>query len=220
MEFSGPETADFANVAALNRAFLKRLRSPSVGRNLRDWLPEALRDAVKGLTDRHVERLSASPFLLLSLRERDADFWNDLIAQRPAQDLFTNDAGSDDDILVPATSFVWQLARQNPYAARLLSGATPDWCEQIAEVTLLALLRRIEGRGDVLQPRFAGQDACWQKLLGPGLSSQRQVRESAHLACLQAFLTDEPNVRPRRMQNAACASSVPVFTIADRQPVT
>ena len=65
MDFSGPEPADFANVTALNRAFLVRLRSPSVGRKLRDHIPEALQAAVEGLTDRHVERLSAAPFLLM-----------------------------------------------------------------------------------------------------------------------------------------------------------
>ena len=45
MDFSGPEPADFANVAALNRAFLLRLRSPSAGRDLRAHIPEPLRKA-------------------------------------------------------------------------------------------------------------------------------------------------------------------------------
>lgn len=220
MEFSGPEPADFANVVALNRAFLRRLRSPSVGRDLREFIPAAMRQAVEGLTDRHVERLAASPFLLLSLRERDADFWSRIARVEPAQDLFAMDASHHDDVKVPAMSFLWQLARRNPYAARLVSGGTTGWCDQIGEYTLLALLGQIQGRRDVLQPRFAGLDSCWQKLLGPGLSSEVQVRRSAHLACLQTLLTGEPKAAPPRMRAAACNSSAPVATIAGPRRMT
>lgn len=216
MEFSGPEPADFANVIALNRAFLRRLRAGSPGRDLRALIPGTMRHAVTGLTDRHVERLSALPFLLLSLRERDASFWNSVAADGATPDLFMSDARTHDEITVPAMSFLWQLARRNPYAARLVSGAPPDWCDHVGEYTLLALLQRIRGRRDVLQPRFAGHEGCWQKLLGPGLSSRRQVRESAHLTCLQTLLTDEPPSTPRRMRAAACSRSVPVLRTVDR----
>lgn len=212
MDFSGPEPTDFANVTALNRAFLCRLRSPSGGCRLRDAIPESLREAAKGLTDSHVDRLSASPFLLMSLREHDTSFWARVLADEPTFDLFAAPLRDHDDIAIAAVSFMWQLTRQNPYAARLLSGAPPGWCEQLGEQTLLKLLQGVANCTGFLRPRFAGNIVCWRKLLGPGLSSNVTVRESAHLTCLQALLTDRLHSPPRRLRAAACSRPVPVVT--------
>ena len=60
MEFSGPDAADFANVRALNHAFLARLRSPGDGRHLREQLPSALGALLEALTNLQVERLAAT----------------------------------------------------------------------------------------------------------------------------------------------------------------
>ena len=127
MDFSGPEPADFANVAALNRAFLIRLRSPSLGQGLRGHIPEPLHGAVEGLTDRQVERLAAAPFLLMSLHETDERFWHDAALEDPVADLFDTGGDPHHELSVAAMSFVWQLAQRNPYAARLVCGAAPAW---------------------------------------------------------------------------------------------
>lgn len=215
MDFSGPERTDFANVQALNRAFLLKLRSPAAGRRLRDRIPAALRDAIEGLTDRQVDRLSASPFLLLSLREHNAEFWRGLEADSPVMDLFASTANCRDEIAVAAVSFIWQLTRRNPYAARLVTGASPAWCERLGEFTLLTLLERVATCRDFLRPRFADDTTCWQKLLGSGLSSEARIRESAYLACLQTLVTKRLHGPPRRMRAAACASSIPVLSITN-----
>ena len=154
------------------------------------------------------------------MRERDEAFWTHLAQQASEPDLFATGPGHHDDLAIPALSFLWQLAQRNPYAARLVSGATTRWCDQVSECTLLGLLRRIQGRRDVLQPRFAGLDACWRKLLGPGLSSQAEVRESAHLACLQTLLTEEPTLGSQGMRAAACSSAAPMVTTTDRRRLT
>ena len=220
MDFSGPERTDFANVEALNRAFLLKLRSPAAGRRLREQLPDTLRDATKGLTDSQVERLSAAPFLLLSLREHDAEFWRGIAADSPMADLFAPSGASRDEITVAAVSFIWQLTRRNPYAARLITGASPEWCERLGEFTLLTLLQRLSSCRDFLRPRFAGDAACWRKLLGSGLSSKAQIRESAYLACLQTLVTKRHHVPARRLRAAACTSSIPVLSITNPHRTT
>ena len=58
MDFSGPEPADFANVTALNRAFLMRLRDPLPGERLRRCMPSRSRSAIRTLSNLQVERLS------------------------------------------------------------------------------------------------------------------------------------------------------------------
>jgi hypothetical protein len=220
MDFSGPESADFANVAALNRAFLDRLRSGPDGGDLRSGIPVSLRRAILGLGRRQVARLAAAPFLLLSVREHDAGTWDRLCADNASADLFARSRDLKPDIAVAAVSFIWHLTRRNPYAARLVCGASPQWCEQISEHTLFDLLQRVGADPQILQPRFAGNVGCWQKLLGPGLSSNAGVRESAYLACLQTLLTDTSREPVRRLRTAACNTSIPVLSMTKQKRVT
>lgn len=215
MEFFGPEAADFANVRALNRAFLLRLRAPGRGKRLRRSMPHTVQALVKGLTDLQVERLATAPFLLLSLRERDEKYWRIFTADEPDFDLFTTRDGDADALGPAALSFLWHLAQRNPYAARLLSGATLQWCEQLANCTLVTLLQRSASRGDLLQPRLAADSEFWRRSLGPGLSSDLKVRHAAHVTALQSLLTDDPVVNYRRLKSAACRNAAPSMSIAD-----
>lgn len=217
MDFFGPEPADFANVTALNKAFLMRLRGPLPGERLRRCLPSRSQQSIKGLTNLQVERLSALPFLLLSVRERDQACWCTLADNEPNQDLlFAGDEGAD-EIVTATLSFLWQLARRNPYAVRLISGASLVWCEQLADYTLLTLLQRAAIRNDLLQPRLADNEDFWLRLLGSGLSPDSQVRRAAHIASLQVMLTEDPAVHYRSMKAAACSSPVPARRVADRR---
>jgi len=218
MDFSGPEAVDFANVQSLNHAFLKCLRRLSCGRHLRQQLAPKIQRLVEGLTDFQIERLASAPFLLLSLRERDDDYWQVLFDDDANGDLLIAvDSGTETGQLAAAgLAFLWALAKRNPYATRLVSGATLNWCEQLAERTMLQLLQKSAGRRDLLQPRFAGNKQFWSKLLGPGLSSERDVRIAAHLAALQTVLTEDPTRRYRAIRAAACSTVVPSLRVADR----
>lgn len=198
MDYTGPHAADFAEVTALNHAFLVRLRSPcAAGAHLRNQLPEQLHPVITGLRDVQVERLATSPFLLLSLRERDAGFWQRLAIDHASPDLFSAEDENTDEIAAAALSFLWHLARRNPYAARLVAGAGNDWCSFLTNTTLLTLLRRASGRRNLLHPRLANNRTFWTKLLGPGLDSSTEVRVSAQTACLQTMLTDVPDPAPQ-----------------------
>jgi hypothetical protein len=219
MDYSGPDPADFANVTSLNYAFLLNLREPARGQSLRQTMTARVRPIIRDLTDLQLERLSATPFLLMSLRERDVDYWQTLLGKDTNRDLFDRviTAPETEQLATAGVAFLWQLARLNPYAARLLSGATLGWCEQLAEHTLLRLLQQTCGRNDLLQPRFASNDEFWTKLLGPGLSSEAQVRNAAHLAALQSILTEDPVAQYRPFKAAACSTLLPSVRIAGRK---
>ena len=134
MEFSGPQKAEFNNVRSLNRGFLDSLRTASEATGLRQALSPKLRPMVEGLTDLQAQRLSEAPFLLLSLREQDSDYWSALFADDPNGDLLAlaSSDGRDRHLSAAALGFLWQLAQHNPYAVRLISGATIKWCDRLA----------------------------------------------------------------------------------------
>jgi hypothetical protein len=215
MDFSGPDAADFANVRALNHAFLARLRASNEGQSLRQQLPAGISTLINALTNLQVERLAATPLLLFSLRERDEAPWRALDAADPNVDLFAG-AGGGDQLQATAVSFLWQLASRNPYAARLVTGASLVWCQRLAASTLLDVLQTAADSPDLLQPRFTENEQCWRKLLGPGLSPVANVRRSAHVTCLQWLLTDDPAAGYQRLRTAACASSAPVLSVAEK----
>lgn len=222
MDFSGPEPADFDNVRALNRAFLLRLRDTSSGRPLRGPFASTVRAMLRNLSDLQVGRLAATPFLLLSLRERDDDYWRVLITAEANEDLFAASSADATSRQLTAASlaFLWQLSRRNPYATRLVSGATLNWCEQLADCTFLRLLQCTTARSDLLQPRLAANDAFWVKLLGPGLSVEEDVRRAAHLAALQSILTEDPAQHYRPIRAAACNTLLPPVRVTERDSRT
>jgi len=219
MDYSGPEPADFANVTSLNHAFLLQLREPASGQSLRRKMTVRARPIIRDLTDLQLKRLSATPFLLMSLRERDIDYWQTLFGKDANRDMF--DCASvepqTEQLAAAGVAFLWQLARRNPYSARLLSGATMRWCEELADRTLLRLLQHTSGRDDLLQPRFADNDEFWSKLLGPGLSSEAHVCNAAHLAALQSILTENPAAQYRPMKAAACSTLIPSLRVGERK---
>lgn len=218
MEFQGPEAADFNNVHILNFAWLSRLRQSAGGQQLRQSMPFSVRVMIKALTDMQVERLSATPFLLLSVRERDDDYWHDLFDVAAPAELFMGTATDAEtgQLAAAGVAFLWHLARRNPYATRLVSGATLSWCERLANCTLLRLLRQTSGRNDLLQPRLANREEFWSKLLGPGISSETDVRHAAHLAALQSILTEDPALNYRPVSAAACTAPTPALHVAER----
>jgi hypothetical protein len=157
MAFDGPALVDYRNVGALNRAYLSLLQANRRAQRSLLKLPAALSRRMTSLTRHQVDRLSATPFLLLSLRERDDELWARILSDDHGHDLFTRPVADDLDRLQSAAlGFAWQVARQNPYTLRLVCGATLHWCEQIAERTLFGLLAAAAPHSDLLELRN-----CW-----------------------------------------------------------
>lgn len=212
MHFSTLERSDLDDVQAINQAFLTYL-SGADGEQLCASIPPELQAAVRALSQHQLQRLAAVPFLLLSFNEADEEYWQQPSRSAPTRDLFTPAHEAGDplcQIATAAMSFLWQLARRNPYAARIVSGATPGWCEHLAGQTLMNMLERAVEEHHQLLLRCADDKIFWHRLLGAGVSSETGIRRAAHMNALQLILTPVAAVPARRFKTAACHSSVPV----------
>ena len=118
-------------------------------------------------------------------------------------------------LTVATLGFLWELARRNPFAARLVSGVSLGWCEQLAGCMPLRIFRFAASESNLLAPRLAGHRLFWQKLLGAGTSSDAEVRRSAQLCALQTVLTRSPSERYRALRSAACRMPRPTLRVAD-----
>ena len=199
MEYEGLTNDDLANIHALNRSFLKAVSGCAAG-----GFGEIAR---RRLTDSQLTRLAGAPFLLFSFREQDDDYWRRVLEDDAQIDLI--DSGNPRDVKigqlqVAGLSFLWQLVRRNPYAARIVSGAPVGWCDRLAGLTLVGLLQKAATRGDLLRMRFPEEAAVWRRLLENGTGSRRQARLASHHSALQALLTGAPESQYDRLSAAAC----------------
>jgi len=191
-EFPGPNADHYANVLALNTAFIRAvldMRGPQRG------------------------RLAATPFLLFSLRECDLDWWDSALDESPQGDLMAAAELDDPElrrIQIAALSFLWHLARRNPYATRIISGASVWWCEKIVDLPLVTLLDRIGTRADLMQSRLDDPIKLGARLLSDGTSSRTRVRRSTQLVALQTLLTHATFEDYSSLPAAACQMKRPM----------
>ena len=217
MDFFGPVAADYRNVKSINTAFLSVLRSSTAGHSWRRLLAPAAGEQVKALTDLQLERLAACPFLLLSFRERDPEYWHDLVETSAAGDLLHEaPPAALERIVTSGLAFLWHLAQRSPYSVRLVSGGGGAFCERLGDVTIVHLLRSAAARSDIATPRFAGEPAAWTTLLSAGISPTPRVRAAAQLSVLQRMLTIAVPEPRQQLRAAACAAPVPLSRVADK----
>ncbi len=197
-EYMGPTSEDFANVSALNKSLL---------------------EATSDLPRHKLQRLAAAPFLLFSLREDDDEWWYKALDEEPQQDLILTAAIARKEVQMLQTAalgFLWELARRNPYAARIVSGATVAWCEKLSAQTLVVLLDRVAARGDLMTSRLDNHQCIWSRLLGIGSCAERSVRRSSQLSAMHTMLTRTRSVQYARMPAAACRMPAVNRQVADR----
>lgn len=210
MRYDGPNRTDLANVFTLNRAFIAWQRAmPAEARGAGDLPPEA-RARFAALTGEQRERLSRTPFLLMSFAEDDESRWQSLFAEQRTRDLLhcvqmRDEAASR--LIAAGLGFLWQLALHNPYAVRLVSGASLNWCEQLAACTLMDLFARALEDQTLLAPRMGRRAELWHKLLTAGVSNRRPLRRAARMAALQTVLTQGTERAYRPLAAAACKMS-------------
>jgi hypothetical protein len=218
MEFRGPGVADFDNVRSLNRAYLRLLKRDPCSRHCLRELPAALAGRLQSLPEGEADRLAGTPFLLLSFRERDDEFWEAIFSDAAHGDLFAVPEQPSDDLgrLISAgLGFVWQLGKQNPYAARLMCGASLHWCELLTERTFFQVLAAAGLRADVLTLRCGSSSELWAKLLAGGVSREKGVRSAAHISALQSVVAHASMPDRRKWAAAACAVRTPTLKVAD-----
>ncbi len=190
MHFEGPTAADIRNIRALNQSFLAATGPLAADRPL-------------SLAERG--HLASAPFLLFSLREQDSDYWDAVLRAGPQVDLVDTAPGEAIRRLqTAALGFVWQLARRNAYVARLVCGASPGWCERLAEQTLMGLVDSAADRADLLIARFDAADPMMQRLLNGGIRGRRRQRRMFQHLALQTMLTGQAAAPYGRLRAAAC----------------
>ena len=202
MDYEGLTKDDLANVTALNRAWLDL---------------NGRRAEPRRLSLVSIERLAATPFLLFSCQEQDDALWQRLLGDERQPDLIDTGPGRDVDLLGlqgAGLAFLWDLARRNPYVARVVSGATLSWCDRLAARTLADLLGRV-GRCLIIRGRFDEQDSRFQRLLESGTGIDGVLREAAQLGVLQSLLTLGHDARYGRLPAAACELRHPHRKVAD-----
>ena len=214
-DYDGIDRADLAEVQALNRACLRLMRRRE-GQVSRDHLPEPIAARIQGLTDWELERLAGIP-VLLGISVANTDYWDQWFDREAQTHLFEESPAPTPtaDVAVATLLFLWQLSRTNPYAARLVSGASVSWCERLAGYRLAWLVRRIRSRSDFLLPRHATHAHFWQRLLDDGVSEDPSVRHAAHLCAMQTALTVAETVTVDRFRTAACQTPTPALRVAD-----
>ena len=195
MQYEGPTTADIANTQALNRAYVA--------------------GAIRGVGAGAALRLVKLPFLMFSMREHDRRYWDALLIDDGQSDLLAVAARPERQQLQSAAlAFLWQLSRQNSYAARLVSGAPPGWCERLAETTLVELLQRAAVRDDLIVPRFPVDSRLMQRLLRCDSDNAQQVQRMSQKLALQTLLTGAGGYRELRA--AACNMRSRTRRVAER----
>ena len=202
MDYEGLTTDDLANVTALNRIWLD-LNNRRAGD--------------QRLSLAHIERLAAAPFLLFSFRESDDVLWGRLLGDAPQGDLIDDSPVDDADLCglqVAGLAFLWDLSRRNPYVARIVSGATLEWCDRFAGATLAELLGKVSGKL-IICARFAPEDARLERLFECGASVDTTLREATQLGVLQTLLTQGRDAHYGRLSAAACDLTVPHRKVAD-----
>ena len=201
MEYQGLIEDDVINVRALNRA----------------WLRLAAKGSERFATLDHKcrKRLADAPFLLFTLREHDLQLWSTLLSNRPQRDLFAAcpDAGQR-ELQVACLAWLWELARRNPYVARIVAGAPLPWCERVAAYPLVRLLRNAAD-ADLVRPRFRVDSAAHRRLLLRGGSALRAARSAAQVAAMQAMLTAIEFTQSSRLPAAACRLQGPSREVTD-----
>lgn len=214
MEFAAPQNMDFEDIFELNVSFLRLLQHRSVARRLLRGPAERIIADLGSLHERQIQRLARCPFLLCCCREDDIEFWLSMLAVQPHADLFGEDPGvspGESQLVAAALGFAWQLVRRNPYAARIVCGASTAWCDEIAAQPLIRLVNIAARMPDVLSLRFSTDGAFWRRLMTHGLHRDPATRRAARITSLHTILLRE---RPAvRFAAAARSTNAPTLLL-------
>ena len=98
-------------------------------------------------------------------------------------------AGDERELARLALSFLWQLARANPFAARIVSGTPARWCEELAALSIVRLIETATTCDVELRPRLTSVPGFWRDLLGSTGPRPALRRETIGVAGLQLIMS-------------------------------
>jgi len=197
-DFLSPGRHEYDNVRALNAAWLQAttdMKGPQRG------------------------RMASIPFLIFSIREQDLDWWQVALAGGQQRDLLVNVTECSLELAAlqaAALGFLWQLLQTNPYAARVISGASVAWCDKLAILPLVSVLEKVAWRSDLTSPRVqfveprSGLAQCVT-------SSREAIRNASRQLALQGLLTNARSNEYAALTAAACAMPH-ALRVADQRP--
>jgi hypothetical protein len=219
MDFQGPQAADLVNVYSLNLGFLGELKRSGNDHSGLARGSEPIAGKLMALTPARAARLAQCPFLIFSLAEAEDSRWASLFGEEEQADLldeFLRPPESTTRLVAASLGFLWELARRNPYAARLTTGASIGWCDALADCSPLRLVSFATSEAEILSPRLASNTFFWEKMLGAGTSKEKETRDAAQLCALQTILTQPRSERYGRLAAAACSMPRPAMRVAER----
>ncbi len=191
MHYPCPTAVDLANVYALNVDYLALAAR-------HDELPGLAR-----LSRREAERLARVPFLLFSLDVRNESLWQRLFdGTTDLVDAARRRDPNWDALVSSSIAFLWSLALTNPYAVRLFTGASADWCRQLGERRLVCITSRILKAGLRPTSRLASTGEDWRLMLTDATSPNQSRREATVLGLFQALNLGYESPPP--LASAAC----------------
>lgn len=194
-DYQPPSSDDYGNVAELNQAWLK------------------------ATTDMHRpqrSRLAEAPFLLFTLREYDLEWWREALQEKSQADWMQHNKATESLFRIhsAALGFLWQLALRNPYAARLVSGASITWCEMLTEVPLVKLIDQVADRADLSRSRLDIDTTAFFN--ADCTSAQKPIRRASHFVALQSLLTTPVVDHDHSLRSAACRMPRARLKVADK----
>lgn len=218
MEFQGPVAADLADVFSLNLAFLDYVTRERPRRPQLDVIPRDAADRLCGLQAEDRERLSQTPFLLFSLQEHRDARWRRLFAGKYEVDLvegIDKPSSTEVRIVSAALGLLWQFSKRSPYAARVVSGTTLEWCKNLSAMRLADLFLFATNERGLLQFRYPHRAGFWRKLLRAATHEVPAVRDAARLTALQTLLTQGGHERYAQVAAAACTLPMPSLQVTE-----
>lgn len=129
-------------------------------------------------------QLSQCPFLLFRIDARPATA--SVADASPAR---AAPAEAEAELARLALSFLWHLARANPFAARVVSGTPAYWCERLAALSIVRLIETATTCDIEVRPRLAAVPGFWLDLLRATGSRPPMRRRAMGIAGLQLIMS-------------------------------
>ena len=113
--------------------------------------------------------------------------------------------------------FLWSLARRNPYAARLVSGTSLEWCDQLARQPVIEVIEHVAQFSPAM-PRRPDDSDFWRKLIDAGTNVRKDVRLAARISALHTIITrSAAKTTTRPVAIAACDMAPATMQVPDRR---
>ncbi len=206
MAYTGLSARTIAEVRALNRCFLRRIREPGDRDTAlsADWL-----ELVRRLGAAPCRRVAEAPFLLLDVGKLDLGAMADT-------DLFSRATRADTELWLMTLSLCWQFAQREPFALRVISGAGLEWCDALGDTCFAELADRVGTCAPPPRPALLDTTSWWADYAAACTGNERGKVAALQMAGLQHRLCNTAGATP--LASAASRLVRPGQRVAEPRP--